>query len=118
MGVKGWAVIFFNKLCSGLIMFMAFEVFAHIAVQANIMEEVIALENPMMLGDPVKLFRNKRLNDRGGNIRVVICPQSIANIMQQCHHDIGFISPIAMCAGGGLQAVRQPIYGKATAIPF
>ena len=66
-----------------------------------------------MLDDPVEFFGNEGLDDRGGNIGVVIRAQRVANVVEQRHDDIFLCAAIAVRARRGLQAVRQPVDRKA-----
>src|SRR3546814_5814633 len=50
---------------------MILELVAHIAVEADIVEEIMALENTVMLHDPVILFRQEGFQDRRRDIGVV-----------------------------------------------
>jgi hypothetical protein len=51
---------------------MAAKLFAHIAVKPNEVEEVIALEDAVMLHDPVIFLRDERFQKRGGDVGVIV----------------------------------------------
>src|SRR3546814_3008181 len=65
---------------------MAGELVAHVAVEADIVEEIMALEDAVMLDDPMILFRQEGLEDRRG--------------------DVGVASGRASCRGRGCQYVE------------
>jgi hypothetical protein len=91
---------------------MIAEPFAQVPVQPQVVEVIVALERAVILADPVFLFRHERLEDRGGDFRVVVGAQRIADVVQQRHDDIAFPAPVAVSARGGLQAVLEAIDRK------
>ncbi|MNF95218.1 hypothetical protein D3C84_779590 [compost metagenome] len=97
---------------------MIAELLAQMPVHAQVMEEVVALENPVFFHHPQVLGADERLEDRCGNIRVVIGTQGVADVVEQGAHHILFIAAITPGAGGGLQGVGQAIHRKTAKITF
>ena len=95
---------------------MAAKLLAHVAVEAQMMEEILPLKNSVILHNPKELFGNERLQYGGSNVWMVGSAERVANIVEQRHHDIIFTAPVAIGAGCGLQAMRQPIDRKAAII--
>ena len=93
-------------------MFVATILLAHIAILSQIVEKIIALENAMLFRDPVIFRADKGLQDRRGNIGMIIGAKRVADVVQQCHHNIFFIPAIAVGAGCSLQAVLHPVDGE------
>ena len=60
---------------------MRLEVIAQIAVQPDVVEEIVALEDAVVLHHPVVFVTHKRLEDGGGNVRVVKAAQRVANVV-------------------------------------
>src|SRR3546814_15900809 len=75
---------------------MILELVAHIAVEADIVEEIMALENTVMLHDPVILFRQEGFQDRRRDIGVVEGAERVADVVEQRHHHIFLVAPVAM----------------------
>ncbi|MPN41308.1 hypothetical protein SDC9_188851 [bioreactor metagenome] len=92
------------------------ELLAHIPVQADVMEEIVALEDAVMLDHPVVGFAHKGLENRGGNVGVVEGPEGIANVMQQGAHHILLVAAVAQRARGGLQGVGIAVHRKAAIV--
>ena len=67
-------------------MFVPPKLLAHVAVQPDMMEEIHALENPVMLDNPVQFFGNEGLDDCCGNIGMIESAKRIADIMDQRPH--------------------------------
>ena len=82
---------------------MIAELLTHVAIHADMLEEIIALENVMVLDHPKIGFINKRLENGSRDVGVVVRSQCIANIVQQSADDIFIIPAIAKRAGGRLQ---------------
>ena len=78
-------------------------------VHAEVVEIVIALEMPVVLADPVQFLAHERLDDRGGDIGMVVAAQRIADIVQQRHHHILLVAPVPVGARRGLQRVFEPV---------
>ena len=92
------------------------ELLAHVRVQANLVEEVVALKDAVVLHHPQVFGADKGLEDGGRDVRVVVAAQRVPNVVQQRTHHIFLVAPVAVRQRGGLQAVRQPVDWKAAAI--
>ena len=95
---------------------MVAEGFARVPLHAEEMEIVIALEGAVVLADPVHFLAHERLDDRGGDFRVVIAAQRVADIVEQRHHDVLLVAPVAMRASRGLEGMLQPADREAAEI--
>src|SRR3546814_11901775 len=71
------------------------------------------LENTVMLHDPVILFRQEGFQDRRRDIGVVEGAERVADVVEQRHHHIFLVAPVAMRTRRRLQAMRQPVDRKA-----
>ena len=80
------------------------------------MKKVVPLKNSVMLDHPVISLAHVRFQKHGRDIGMVGGAQRIANVVQKRTHHVLFIFPIFMGQRGGLQAVGQSVYGKASAI--
>ena len=76
---------------------------AGIAVEADVVEEIIALKNRMVLQHEIILLADERLENRRRQLGMVKAAQEVANIVQECAHNIFVIAAIFMGARGGLQ---------------
>jgi hypothetical protein len=85
---------------------------AHIAIEPQEVEEIIPLKDIVMLDDPVVLLRHEGLDDHGRDVRVIVGPQRIADIVQQAADHIFLVSARLIRAGRGLQAMLQTIAGN------
>jgi hypothetical protein len=88
---------------------MAPELLAHVAVHPEVVEEIIALEDAVVLAHPVQLLVGEGLDDRRGNIRVIECAERVADVVKQRHHDIILRFPAAMGASRGLKRVLEAV---------
>src|SRR3546814_17475901 len=88
---------------------MILELVAHIAVEADIVEEIMALENTVMLHDPVILFRQEGFQDRRRDIGEVEVAERVADVVEQRHHHIFLVPPVAMRTQRRLHAIRAPV---------
>ena len=104
------------ELLAGREIFVVAVLLAHIPVHPEMMEEIIALEYPVLGDDPVIFFRQEGRQYGGGNIGVIIAAQRIADIVQQRHHDIFLVTAIAMRARCGLERMLQPVDREAAII--
>ena len=125
VGVERRLVVFLAEPRAGLEMRVAAKLFAHVAVHAEVVEEIIALEDAVMWRDPVQLLGDERLEDRGGDIRVIVGAERVADVVEQRHHDIILVSParwarVAVCSEccepvdreAAIVAVEQPQMGQ------
>ncbi len=60
-GVERWAVIFVDEFFGVRKPFMTAELFAHVTIKPKMVEKIVALENAVVLNNPVKLFGDERL---------------------------------------------------------
>ena len=70
--VEGGRIVFGAELDGRLVLRVILELLAQVAIHAQVVEEVIALENAMLLDHPVILGTDERLEDGCGNVRVVV----------------------------------------------
>jgi hypothetical protein len=52
----------------------------------------------------------------GADVRVVVGAERVADVVDQCHHDIIVVASVAMRARRGLQAVAEPVHREAAII--
>ena len=97
-------------------MLMPAKRFSHVAVHAEIVEEIISLEDTVMLDHPMRLLVNKGLQDRRRNVGMVVAAKRVADVVQQGGDDIALALALAVGSGRGLQAVLQPVDRKAAII--
>ena len=94
------------------------KVLAHVPVHAQIMEEVIPLENGVMLHHPVIGFADKGFQQNRCHVGMVEGAKGIADVMQQGADDVFIVLAVAMGEGGGLQAVLEPVDPEPAEIAF
>ncbi|MCY1449415.1 hypothetical protein D9M71_661490 [compost metagenome] len=82
------------------------------------MEEIVALENPVLFHHPQVLGADERLEDRRRDVRVIVGAQGVADIVEQGADHVLLVATIAPGAGGGLQGVGQAIHREAAKIPL
>ena len=99
------------ELGAVLEMRMAAILVAHVSVEAEIVEEIVPLEDAVIGDHPVIGLRDVGLQDRGGDVGVVGRSQRIADVMQERTDHIFFIPTVAQGAGRRLQAVLEPVDG-------
>src|SRR4029450_6591613 len=85
---------------------------AHVAVHSEVVKEIIALEDAMMLDHPVELVVDEGLQDRRGDLGMIVGTKRVADIMQQGHDDVGLAFAATMGARCGLEAMLQPVDRK------
>ena len=81
---------------------MATELFACILVETDVVPEVVTLENAVMLHHPAVGFRNKWFENARCNIRVIEGCKVVANVVNECAHDVLGIAPVFFGSRGGL----------------
>ncbi|MNU80839.1 hypothetical protein D3C71_704850 [compost metagenome] len=57
------------------------ELLAQVPVHAQVMEEIVALENPVFLHHPQILGADERLENRRRDIRVIVGAQGVADVV-------------------------------------
>jgi hypothetical protein len=65
-----------------------------------------------MLDDPVQFLVDEGLEDRRGDIGMIVAAERVADVVEQGGDDIFFALARLVGAGGRLQAVLQPIDRK------
>ncbi len=77
----------------------------HVAVQSEVMEEVVALKFGMVLNHPMVIRADVGFQNGGGYIGMVCGAQCIAYVMEQSADDVFFVFTVLVGEGGGLQAM-------------
>src|SRR4030095_6994552 len=96
--------------------FVAAEALAQVPVEPEVVEEVVALEDRVLLDDPAVLLGDERLENGRGELRVVRGRERVADVVEQGAHHVFVVAPVALGARGGLEAVRQPVHGVAAGV--
>ena len=117
-GIERRVVIEFAELGRARVVRMVPELLAHVPVQADVMEEIVTLEDAVMLDHPVVGLAYKGLENRCGYVGVVEGPEGVADVVQQCAHHILLVAAIAQRARGGLQGVGVAVHRKAAIVAF
>ena len=73
--------------------------FSGVAVSPDVMEIVVALEQSVMLQQPVILFTYVGSQDRGNHFTMVIRSNHIPEVMEQSTYHGFFISPVRFSPG-------------------
>ncbi len=89
---------------------MILELLAQVPVHAQVMKEVIALKDPVLLHHPQIFRTHERLENRCGDVRMVVGAEGVANVVQQCADHVFLVTPVTKGAGRGLQRVGQAIH--------
>src|SRR6056300_1230779 len=95
---------------------MATELLARVAVKTNMVEEIIALKNAMVLQHEIISVRDKRFQNRCAQFGMVKSAKQIANVVQERANHIFIIAAIFNGACRGLEAVFKTVNGKATMV--
>ncbi|MNJ35609.1 hypothetical protein D3C77_303590 [compost metagenome] len=95
---------------------MIAQLVTQVPVLAEQVEEVIALHDAVVLHHPEVLFADEGLEDRCGDVRVIVRAEGIADIVQQRANHVLLVLAIFPGQGGGLQRMGQAIDGKAAAV--
>ena len=97
---------------------MAAKLLAPIGILAEEVVEIVGLEDVVVTQHPVVLLTDERLEHHGSEVGVIARRQHRADVMHQGADDIFLVHAGPVGAGGGLQAVLQPVDQKAvTLIP-
>ncbi len=111
-------VVLGNEMRCPLVMLGIFELVPHIAIHAQMMEEVVPLKDRVMFDHPVIRLGNEGLQDRRGHISMVEATQGVSNVVQESTNYV-FIIFASLCSPlGGLEAMLKPVNWKATEIAF
>src|SRR3979490_394327 len=81
-GVECGIVINLAETCSAMEVGVAAKLLAHVWIHADMLEEEVALENSVLLNHPVVGLRYERLEDGGGDFRVIPGTQRIADVVK------------------------------------
>ena len=95
---------------------MAVELVAHVPVQPQVVEEVVALEDAVMRHRPVIGLRHIGPHDGGAELGMAGCGQDVADVVDQGADDVFLVHAVAVGEAGGLQRVLQPVDGETAAI--
>ncbi len=89
-----------------------------IPVEPEIVEEIIALEDAVMLEHPPVLFRDERLEHRRTKFGMIVRGQRVADIVQQRADDIFLVHAVAVRQRRRLQRMLHAVDREAAAIAF
>jgi hypothetical protein len=92
------------------------ELLAHVLVEAEVLEEVVALEDGVFLHHPQALLRDERLQDRRRDVRMVVAAERVADIVQERAHHVLLVAPITVRARRGLQRVLESAHRIAAVV--
>ena len=92
------------------------ELLPEVAVHAEVVEEVVALEDGVLFHHPVVLLRHERPEDGGGDVGVVVGAQRVADVVEEGADEILLVLPGPEGPGGRLERVRQPVDGEAAEV--
>jgi hypothetical protein len=95
---------------------MAAEAFAHVAVEAEVFEKVVALEDGVLLDEPQVPFGHERREDRRGNVGMVVAAERVADVVEQRAHHVLGVAAVALRPARGLQAMLEPADGIAAGV--
>ena len=88
---------------------MAGELIADVAVEPEIVEEVVALEDAVLLDHPVVALADERLEDCRADVGMVERPERVADVVDERARDVLVVAISAIGACCCLQGVREPI---------
>ncbi len=96
---------------------MAGELIAQIPIETEMVEEVVALEDPVLLYHPVVALGHERLDDRRPDVRMVVGRERVADVVEQRARDVLVIPIGAIRARRRLQRVREPVDVEPAVVP-
>src|SRR5437870_4042107 len=108
-GVEAVLVVGGAEVRAGLPVGVVAVAVAQVPIEPEVMKEVIALENPVVLYDPVVLLGHERRDDHRGELRVVQAGERVTDVVHQRAHHVLLVASVAVRAGSGLQAVGEPV---------
>ena len=88
VGIEGGLVVVGAELRAQLVVGMSDELIAQVPVEPEVMEEVVALEDPVLLDHPVVALAHERLEDRGADVGMVERRERVADVMDQRARDV------------------------------
>src|SRR5262249_47655744 len=89
---------------------------AEVAVHAEMVEEIVALEDAVLFDHPEVLGGDERLQDGGGDVGMIVSAQRVADVVQEGADDVFFVAAVAVGEGGGLERMSQAVDGEAAEI--
>ena len=108
--IKTILVVLLAKLRTVLPVRVLSEAVPHVAIEPEVMEEVVALENAVVLYDPMVPVVDEGLENRRREIRVIGAGKGVPDVVKQSAHDVFVIASIALGTCSGLKAVSKTIY--------
>src|SRR6202000_1576757 len=97
---------------------VAAELLAHVTVDAEMVEEIIALEDAVLLDHPVIGFRDEGLETRRRDIRMVVYAERVADVVNKSADDILLVPARLVRHCGGLQRMFQTRHRETAAVAF
>jgi len=88
---------------------MAAELFALVPVLPEVVKVVVALEQSVFLDHPSGVGMHVGLEDRCGELGVVVLGQEVADVMKKCRDHGLLVRAIALRARRGLERVRVTV---------
>ena len=116
IGVERRRVILCAEFFSVLEPFVLAEFLAGVAVKADVMPEVVTLEDAMVLHHPMVRWRDKRFQDACSDLWVVERGEGVTDVMQQCTHDVLIVSAVLFRTRRCLKTVLEAVHRKASEI--
>ena len=86
------------------------------AVEPEVVEKIVSLEQPVLLDHLEILRADEGLQDGRGDVRMVVGAEGVADVVQQRADDVFLVAAVLQREGGGLQAVRQPVHREAAEV--
>ena len=94
------------------------ELLAHVPVQAQVVEEVVALEDAVLVHHPVVPLGHIGLHDHRADLGVVRWAQDVADVVHQGADHIFLVASVAVRPRRGLQGMLEPVHRIAAAVAF
>lgn len=114
--IKGHLVVLRTKLFGVVEVRGVTERLTGVAIETDVMPEVVALEDPVMLNHPVVGCRNHRLQNRSGYIGMVHRSEVVTDVMDQSTQHILVVLAGPQRPGSSLEAMLKAIDRKASVI--
>src|SRR5580658_6686036 len=92
------------------------ELLPHVAVHADVVEEIVALKNAVLFHHPMIFFGNERLEDGGGDVRMVEGSERVSNVVQQGAGHVLVVAAILLSQGRGEERVMQAVDRKTSKV--
>ena len=86
-GVKGVLVVLVAPVDTRLVVGIVPVLVPGVAVLAHVVPEIVALELPVMLDDPVVLPRYVGSENRRSDLRVIVLRDDLPDVVEQCDED-------------------------------